>query len=79
MSQTDLRYDSYGLPQAIQADVSDVLPSNVDVPLLGLVEAEQQPHDGALPATRHGTNGQHRSVCRLRHHSLLTVYRKIYK
>lgn len=58
----DLRYNPQRLPQAVEADVSDILPRDVDVPLLGLIEAEQQPHNGALPATRRGTNRQHHSV-----------------
>lgn len=62
---SDLRYDPQTLPQAVEADVSDILPRYVDVPLLGLIEAEQQPHNGALPATRRGTNRQHNSVCEL--------------
>lgn len=62
---SDLRYNPQCLPQAVKADVSDILPRYVDVPLLGLKEAEQQPHNGALPATRRGTNRQHHSVCKL--------------
>lgn len=58
-----LRNNPQNLPQAVKADVSDILPRYVDVPPLGLVEAEQKPHNGALPATRRGTNRQHPSVC----------------
>lgn len=54
----DLWDDPQTLPQAVEADVSDILPRDVDVPLLGLVEAEQQAHNGALPASRRGTNCQ---------------------
>lgn len=46
-----LRNDAQSLPQALQADVPNVLSSDVDVALLGLVEAEQKPNDGALPAS----------------------------
>lgn len=46
-----LRYDPQSPPQAVKADVSDVLSPDVNVPLLRLVEAEQQPHNGALPVT----------------------------
>lgn len=60
---SDLGYDAQSFPQAVKADVSDILPRYVDVPLLRLIEAEQQPHNGALPATRGGTNRQHHSVC----------------
>lgn len=60
-----LRYDPQRLPQAVKADVSDILPRYVDVPPLGLKEAEQQPHNGALPETRRGTNRQHHSICEL--------------
>lgn len=70
---SDLRYDPQRLPQAVKADVSDILPRYVDVPLLGLIEAEQQPHNGALPATRRGTNCQHHCVCELHPHSLLMI------
>lgn len=70
---TDLRYDPQTLPQAVEADVSDILPRYVDVPLLGFIEAEQQPHNGALPATRRGTNRQHNSVCELHPHSVLMI------
>lgn len=70
---TDLRYDPQTLPQAVEADVSDILPRYVDVPLLGLIEAEQQPHNSALPATRRGTNRQHNSVCELHPHSVLMI------
>lgn len=49
---SDLRYNPQSSPQAVEADVSDVLPCYIDVPLLGLKEAEQQANDGALPATR---------------------------
>lgn len=62
---SDLWYNPQRLPQAVEADVSDVLPRYVDVPPLGLIEAEQQPHNGALPASRRGTNRQHQSVCEL--------------
>lgn len=70
---SDLRYDPQTLPQAVKADVSDILPRYVDVPLLGLIEAEQQPHNGALPATRRGTNRQHDSVCELHPHCVLMI------
>lgn len=68
---SDLRYDSQTLPQAVKADVPDILPRYVDVSLLGLTEAEQQPHNGALPTTRHGTNHLHNSTCELYSHSKL--------
>lgn len=70
---SDLRYDPQTLPQAVEADVSDILSRYVDVPLLGLIEAEQQPHNGALPAARRGTNCQHNSVCELHPPSLLMI------
>lgn len=78
MGVSDLRYDPQRLPQAVEADVSDILPRYVDVPLLRLVEAEQKPHNGALPATRGGTNRQYHCVCELRPplppHTPPTVY-----
>lgn len=70
---SDLRYNPQRPPQAVKADVSDILPRYVDVPPLGLKEAEQQPHNGALPATRRGTNHQHYSACELHPHSLLMI------
>ena len=70
---SDLWYDPQTLPQAVKADISDILSCYVDVTLLGLIEAEQQPHNGALPATRRGTNCQHNSVCELHPHSLLMI------
>lgn len=68
-----LRYDSQTLPQAVEVDVSDILPRYVDVPPLGLIEAEQQPHNGALPANGRGTNCQYNSVCELHPHSVLMI------
>lgn len=52
MCVSHLRDDPQRLPQAVQADLSDILSSYVDVALLRLIEAEQEPHNGALPATR---------------------------
>lgn len=49
---SDLRYNTQSFPQAVKADVSYILPPYVDVPPLRLVEAEQQTHDGALPANQ---------------------------
>lgn len=54
-----LRNDPQRLPQAVQADLSDILPTYVDVAPLRLIEAEQEPHNGALPATTGGTDHQH--------------------
>lgn len=45
---TDLWYDPHGLPQTLQAYVANVLTCHVDAALLGLVEAKEHPHDGAL-------------------------------
>lgn len=62
---SNLGNNTQSLPQAVKADVSDILPRYVDVPPLGLIEAEQQPHNGALPATRREITRQHRCVCEL--------------
>lgn len=64
---SDLRYDSQSLSQAVQADFSDILPCDVDVTPLGLIEAEEQPHNGALPADRREekTNTFYCVVCKI--------------
>lgn len=62
---SNLGNNTQSLPQAVKADVSDILPRYVDVPPLGLIEAEQQPHNGALPATRREITRQHHCVCEL--------------
>lgn len=60
---SDLWDDPQTFPQAVEADLPDALPSDVDVPMLGLVEAEKQANDGALPASRRGADCQCDCVC----------------
>ena len=44
-----LRHYSHCLPQALMTHVLDILSSKVNVTLLRLIEAKQQPYDSAFP------------------------------